>query len=196
MKTSFIALLAPRRPIATALAACLVFTLLPALRAAATPQVGDPAPNFTLQTSDGQPVELRVLTAKRPVVLVMLRGWYGAQCPICSRQVNDFVSKASEFAAKNVQVLMVYPGPSDQLKARAQEFLANKDWPAGFLFVLDPDYSFTNGYGLRWDAPRETAYPSTFIIDRDGRVRFAHVSKTHGNRVSASAALEAFSALK
>ncbi len=130
------------------------------------------------------------------MLLVVLRGWPGYQCPICSRQVNDFVTKAADFAAKGVQVLMVYPGPADQLKAHAQEFLAHQDWPADFLYVIDPDYSFTNAYGLRWDAPKETAYPSTFIIDRNSRVRFAHVSKTHGDRVSAAAALEALPALK
>ncbi|MGH7956231.1 MAG: hypothetical protein ACREH8_04380, partial [Opitutaceae bacterium] len=53
-----------------------------------------------------------------------------------------------------------------------------------------------NAYGLRWEAPKETAYPSTFIIDRANRVRFAHVSKTHGNRVSAAAALETLATLK
>jgi peroxiredoxin len=194
MKTSLITHLTPTRPFLSALTACFVFAALPVLRAATTPQVGDAAPNFTLRTLDDKPVKLKTLTAKRPVVLVVLRGWIGAQCPICSRQVNDYMTKAAEFAAKNVQVLMVYPGPSDQLKAHAREFLTNKDWPADFLYVIDPDYSFTNAYGLRWEAPRETAYPSTFIIDRDGRVRFAHVSKTHGNRVSAAAALEALSA--
>lgn len=176
------------------LVAALLATLLLGLSSvarAATPQVGDAAPNFSLRTLDDKAVELKSLTATRPLVLVVLRGWYGAQCPICSRQVNDFVTKAADFAAKGVQVVMVYPGPSEQLKARAQEFLANKDWPKEFLYVLDPDYTFTKAYGLRWDAPREAAYPSTFIIDRDGRVRFAHVSKTHGNRVSAAAALEA-----
>lgn len=195
MNTNPTAILSFARPLAAALAATVLLSTSPAARAA-TPQVGDAAPNFSLRTLDDKIVELKSLTAKRPVVLVVLRGWYGAQCPICSRQVNDFVTKAADFAAKNVQVVMVYPGPSEQLKAHAQEFLANKDWPADFLYVIDPDYTFTNAYGLRWDAPRETAYPSTFIIDRDGRVRFAHVSRTHGNRVSAAAALEALAALK
>ena len=163
---------------------------------AATPQVGDLAPDFSLKTLDDKAVELKALTANRPVLLVVLRGWPGYQCPICSRQVHDYVGKAADFAAKGVQVLMVYPGPADQLKAHAQEFLANKEWPADFLYVIDPEYTFTNAYGLRWDAPKETAYPSTFVIDKDRRVRFAQISKTHGGRVSAAAALEALAALK
>ncbi|MDE3067034.1 MAG: redoxin family protein [Verrucomicrobiota bacterium] len=138
----------------------------------------------------------RQLVTNRPVVLVVLRGRPGYQCPICTRQVHDFVTHADEFAAQNAQVLMVYPGPAENLKARAQEFLQNKQWPKDFLFVIDLDYKFTTGYGLRWDAKNETACPSTFSIDTKGKVRFAHVSKSHGDRVGATAALDALQTLK
>lgn len=180
----------------TAAAAAALFFTIPTSALAETPRVGEVAPNVSLRTLDDKTVELKALAAKSPVVLVVLRGWPGYQCPICTRQVNDYTAKAADFAAKGVQVLMVYPGPADQLKAHAQEFLANKDWPADFIYVIDPDYTFTNAYGLRWDAPKETAYPSTFVIDREGRVRFAHVSTTHGNRVNAASALEAVESLK
>ncbi|MGH7958806.1 MAG: redoxin domain-containing protein [Opitutaceae bacterium] len=166
-------------------------TSVSAIQAASPPQIGDAAPNFTLNTLEDRPVELRQLTAKKTVVLLMLRGWPGYQCPLCTRQVHDFVKHAADFKAQNVHVLMVYPGPAEDLKAHAQEFLQNKEWPKEFLFVVDPDYTFTNAYGLRWDAKRETAYPSTFVIDRTGKVRFAKISRTHGDRLSATAALEA-----
>ena len=160
-----------------------------ATHAATPPQVGDMAPNFTLRTLDDRPVELAALTAISPVVLVVLRGWPGYQCPICTTQVRDFVGQAAEFKARGAQVLMVYPGPAEKLRARAEEFLRDKNWPESFLFVSDPDFAFTNAYGLRWNAKNETAYPSTFVIAREGKVRFAQVSKTHGGRVSAARAL-------
>ena len=109
-------------------------------------------------------------------------------------QVNDFVSNAEKLKAAGVQVLMVYPGPADDLKAHATEFLSEKNWPKDFLFVLDSDYSFTKTYGLRWDAPNETAYPSTFIVSKEGKVTFAHVSKQHGGRTSADGVLKALKA--
>jgi peroxiredoxin Q/BCP len=161
------------------------------MNAVAPPQVGNMAPDFTLKTLDDQSVRLNDLTAKNEVVLVVLRGWPGYQCPFCTRQAHDFVSHEEQFKADGVRVLMVYPGPADDLKAHAAEFLQDKDWPKDFLLVLDPDYSFTKAYGLRWDAPKETAYPSTFIISKDGKVAFAHVSKQHGDRVSATAVLKA-----
>jgi peroxiredoxin len=179
------------------LAMVFVFaTSLLVARAGSTPQVGDAAPNFTLSTLDDKPVELKQLTGKKIVVLVVLRGWPGYQCPLCTRQVQDLVKSASQFEERDVQVLLVYPGPADNLKAHAQEFAQDKQWPKGFLLVTDPDYNFTESYGLRWNAKNETAYPSTFIVDRDNKVRFAHVSQEHGNRVNAAAALKALDNIK
>jgi len=165
-------------------------------RASSPPAVGDTAPNFTLNTLEDKPVELKQLTSKRPVVLVVLRGWPGYQCPLCTRQVNDFVSHAPELDTAGAQVLMVYPGPAADLKAHAQEFLQNKNWPGNFQFVIDPDYSFTKSYGLRWEAKNETAYPSTFILDKENKVRFAHVSRQHGDRVGSTAAIKALGEIK
>ena len=156
----------------------------------AMPKAGDKAADFTLKTLDDKSIQFSDLTAKSDVVLVVLRGWPGYQCPICTRQVNDFAGNAEKFKAAGVQVLMVYPGPADDLKAHGAEFLADKSWPKDFMFVLDPDYSFTKAYGLRWDAPKETAYPSTFIVSKEGKIAFAHISKQHGGRTSADAVLK------
>jgi len=181
--------------IVLASAALLSVSLLLA-RAANPPAPGEVAPNFTLLTLDDKSVELKQLTAKKQVVLVVLRGWPGYQCPLCTRQVNDFVSHASELDASGAQVLMVYPGPAADLKAHAQEFLQNKNWPTNFLFVIDPDYTFTKSYGLRWEAKNETAYPSTLIVDKENKVRFVHISKQHGDRVGSAAALKALGEAK
>lgn len=175
-----------------ALACALPLNLI----AANPPQAGDPAPDFALKTMDDQTVRLSELTAKSRVVLVELRGWPGYQCPICTRQVHDYVRNAAKFKAAGVQVLMVYPGPADGLKGHATEFLQDKNWPRDFLFVMDPDYTFTKAYGLRWEAENETAYPSTFIIDTNNKVLFVHVSRQHGDRVGATVAIKLLHELK
>lgn len=179
--------------IAASTLSCIATT---AACAATPPQSGDPAPNFTLQSLEGKSAELARIVEKKPVLLVVLRGWPGYHCPLCTRQVHEFVARATDFAASGTQVVMVYPGPAGQLQAHARDFLADKEWPADFIFLLDPDYAFTNRYGLRWEAKNETAYPSTFVIDQAGKVRFAHVSRSHGDRISAAAALEALRAAK
>jgi hypothetical protein len=84
---------------------------------------------------------------------------------------------------------MVYPGPSEALQAHAQEFLKDKRWPEGFVFLIDPNYDFSNRYMLRWAAKDETVYPSTFVLDHNRKVRFVHVSHEHGDRIGAAAVL-------
>ena len=99
--------------------------------------------------------------------------------------MNDLVRSAPELEKKGVQMVFVYPGPSEILSAHAQEFLKNKDWPASFIFLIDPEYKMISAYDLRWNAPNETAYPSTFVIGKDDQIRFAKVSHEHGGRVGA-----------
>src|SRR5271163_826364 len=168
----------------------LAFTLLfgPSIvTPAETPDIGQKAPDFTLSTPEGHPLGLSSLTSKGPVVLVVLRGYPGYQCPYCQRQVHDFVTNAEKFAMLGAQVLLVYPGPPAELDQRAKEFLAQQnELPANLHLVIDPDYKVTNQYGLRWDAPHETAYPSTFLIDRNDVVFFRKISHGHGDRTTAS----------
>lgn len=153
------------------------------------PAVDAKAPDFSLRSLDGKVVELAEVRKEGPVVLVVLRGFPGYQCPLCTRQVNEFVGRARDFAEKGARVVMIYPGPAGELQARAQEFAADKAWPAEFRLLLDPDYTFTNAYGLRWDAKNETAYPSTFVITREGRVAWSKISRTHGGRTTAAEVL-------
>jgi thioredoxin-dependent peroxiredoxin len=105
--------------------------------------------------------------------------------------VGQLILKAKQLADAKAQVLLVYPGPADNLKARADEFVSGKDMPANFHLLLDPDYRFTNLYGLRWDAKGETAYPSTFVIRTDGKVAFAKISRGHGDRAKVEDVLAA-----
>lgn len=152
---------------------------------AAPPQVGHTAPDFLLPALAGGEIRISSLAASGPVVLVVLRGYPGYQCPICNRQVQDLLAHATPFQERGVQVVMIYPGSPGQLDERAREFTKGHSFPSHFQFLLDPDYRFTNLYGLRWDAPRETAYPSTFLLGPDLKVRFAQVSNGHGGRTTA-----------
>ncbi len=126
--------------------------------------------------------------------MVVLRGFPGYQCPYCVRQVHDFIDHASDFAAKNTRVL-VYPGPPANLDQHAKEFLEKQaELPSNIVLVSDPNYAVTNMYGLRWDAPHETAYPSTFVLDNKGMIVFEKISHSHGDRLSAQDALDQISA--
>lgn len=156
-----------------------------------TVEIGQVAPDIELQPLEGNPVKLSKFTRKGPVVLVVLRGFPGYQCPACSGQVAELRSHAKEFEALKTNIVLVYPGPEANLKARAREFLEGTKLPPTMTLVIDPNYTFTKTYGLRWDAPAETAYPSTFVLDGDRKVQFRKLSVSHGDRAKAEDILAA-----
>lgn len=155
------------------------------------PKVDMKAPEFALKDAAGTSVVLSRERTQGPVVLIVGRGWPGYQCPFCTRQFAEFRSHAKEFQAAGARVLWIYPGPEDELDKHAADFTGTEPLPSNFRVLIDPGYTFTKAYGLRWDAPRETAYPATFVIDRDGTIRFARVSLEHGGRTPAVDVLKA-----
>ncbi len=162
---------------------CMALTTFAAF--AQTPATGAKAPNFTLSTPTGAPITLDQEIAQGQTLLVVLRGFPGYQCPYCEKQVHDFVEHSAAFAAKKTSVLLVYPGPPASLDQRAKEFLAKQaKLPANIKLVIDPNYEMVDRYGLRWDAPHETAYPATFLLDRQGKVLFEKISHSHGDRTT------------
>jgi peroxiredoxin len=157
--------------------------------------VGEKAPHFKLRTIQGSEIQLSELLKSNSVVLIVLRGWPGYQCPICTNQVGGLISDADKFSELKTIVLMVYPGPSDDLQNHAKEFTEDFKLPENFIFTIDSDYSMINKYGLRWDAPKETAYPSTFVISKNGEIVFSKISTTHSGRADNEEIFEALGKL-
>ncbi len=155
------------------------------------PAVGDKVPDFTLHDLNNQPTSLSANLKNGPVAVIVLRGYPGYQCPICMKQFAELLSIAKKFADAKATVIFIYPGPATDLDKYAKEFVGGKAFPENFRFVVDPDYKFTDLYNLRWNAPKETAYPSSFVVDTKGVVRFAKVSHSHGGRASGTEILEA-----
>lgn len=157
---------------------------------AQTPAKGQTPPDFTLSTLSGTRVRLSDQSSKGTTVLVILRGYPGYQRPFCQKQAHDFIAHAADFAKKMATVLLVYPGPPAELDQHAKEFLEKQAaLPENVTPVTDPDYKVTNLYGLRWNAPQETAYPSTFLLDNKRVVMYEKISRSHGDRATASEVL-------
>ena len=155
------------------------------------PRVGDVAPDFTLPDSDDAEISLEKLRNDGPVVLVVLRGYPGYQCPLCRKQVANLIASKKAFAEKGATVVLVYPGSMDLLTKKAKEFMGNTELPKHFRLLIDRDFALIQQYGLRWDAPGETAYPATFVIGRDGTIAMAVVSDSHGGRAETKKVIDA-----
>jgi thioredoxin-dependent peroxiredoxin len=157
--------------------------------------VGTQFPDFSLTNLDGSRISLRSELHEGPVVLVVLRGWPGYQCPFCTRQFGDLLSHAGEFEKSKATVIFIYPGDSAELRKHAKEFLANRAMPVNFRFLIDPDLGWVTSHGLRWEAKDETSFPSTLLLDRHGEVRFMATAKMHGARILSGQLLEVLAEL-
>jgi len=147
------------------------------------PVLGDRVPDFELPIV-GSDSFLRLSDEydQGKVVVIMLRGFPGYQCPICSRQVSAVFSRAKTLGMHARRVILVYPGPRKDLKKKAEQFIGSKRIPAPVVLVRDDEMRMAEQWNLRWDMTRETAYPSTFVIDTNGRLKWKKTSDSHAGR--------------
>jgi peroxiredoxin len=143
----------------------LLTSFVTAASAQSPPAVGDTAADFALNDIGGQSVRLSEQFAGGPVVL---RGYPGYQCPICTQQFGSLLGSVKDFDQAGAKVILVYPGSATKIDQYAKEFIGSRQFPTNFRMLLDPDLKFTEAYHLRWNAPNETSYPSSFVIDRGG----------------------------
>ena len=131
---------------------------------------GDPAPDFTLEGTDGTPGGRRRYTLVeflgRPVVLV----FYPAdRSPVCTVQLNTYNDDIARFAATGAQVLAISPQSIEEHERFAAE-------QGGFAFPLLADEGKRVGerYGVL--GPVGFYRRSVFVVDGEGIVRYAHRS--------------------
>ena len=124
--------------------------------------VGDRAPAFTLPGAGGTSVSLSDY-AGRPVVLVF---YPGDDSPVCTKQLNAYNDGLDQFAALDAQIV----GISAQDVASKDAFVAKHGFD--FPLLADTDKEVAAAYGTL--GPIGFPRRSTFIIDADGVIRYAH----------------------
>ena len=161
------------------------------------PQVGEKAVNFELPTVGADDfIELKQEYAKGPVAVIVLRGYPGYQCPLCNQQVGALINRAKALAKETHRVILVYPGEPTELERHAEQFIGSRAVPGPLVLVRDPGMEMVKSWGLRWDAPRETAYPASFVINKNGRVAWSKISESHAGRSTADEILKEFRKLR
>ncbi len=117
-------------------------------------QKGNVAADFSLATLDGGAGNLRDFRGK----VVVLNFW-ASWCGPCRAEMPDMQIVYSELRDRGLVVVGVNQGEArDTVAAFAREF------GLSFPIFLDKDQSISRKYGVR-------AYPTTFIIGRDGVIR-------------------------
>jgi peroxiredoxin Q/BCP len=130
--------------------------------------VGDPAPAFELDGTDGSEAGTRRYTladaAGKPLVLVF---YPGDDTPVCTRQLTTYTSEFDQFAELDAMVLALSPQGIESHNSFAEA-------QGGFAFPLlaDTDKSVGSAYGVV--GPIGFYRRCVFVIDGDGVIRYAH----------------------
>lgn len=140
----------------------------------------------------GNPVALKDHLGERIVVLVITRGATAQICVYCSTQTSRLIAAYDEFTKRGAEVLVVYPVESSENQQRLGQFLesarkklAAPETPVPFPIVLDLNLKAVDRLAIRKDLSK----PATYILDKQGEVRFAYVGQTPADRPSVKALL-------
>lgn len=108
--------------------------------------VGDTAPEFTLQDARGQPVTLSSLLEEGPVVLLWYRGGW---CPYCNITLHAYQEHLDAFKAAGATLVALTPElPDESLSTAEKNELA-------FVVLSDIGNKVAEDYGVVFELPQE-----------------------------------------
>lgn len=122
------------------------------------PRVGDAAPAFTATALDDG-AEVALADYRGDVVLVNLWATY---CAPCRFETPYLVSVYEEYADRGFKVVGITVDSNSALKA-VKSFVGEME--VSYDILLDPEMISTNVFAA-------IGLPATFILDRDGVIRF------------------------
>ncbi len=159
----------PRSPLVSP----LVFVALSAAACAGTEKgadsagesgtlVGNPAPDFQLTAVNGSKEALSLKEMHGQVVLL---DFWGTFCEPCKKSFPKLEELNHKYASKGLRIVGVSED-EDEDKDKIPSFA--QSYGATFPLAWDGDKSVARRY-------KPETMPSSFLIDKDGVVRFAHV---------------------
>ena len=132
------------------------------------PQVGDPAPGFSLQDEHGQQVSLTDFRDTKNVLLVFYPFAFSG---ICTGELGGIRDDLPRFQNDRVQVLGLSCDPMFTQRAWAEA----EDYEFPLLSDFWPHGSVARSYGV-FQEEAGSAVRGTFLIDRGGVVRWTLVN--------------------
>jgi len=140
----------------------------------------------------GKLVDLAGFVGQKTVVLVFMKGFYSQGiCVYCTRQTAELAQNAKNFTAAGAEILVVYPGGEDHINAfvkSVREYEKSDDprFQLPFKVLLDVNQDVVRALKIDGDL----AHPTSFILDKDGTVRYQYVGRSLSDRPKAAALLE------
>jgi len=137
-----------------------------------TPELGSPAPDFTLPAIvlSGSEVERRDFTLSahrgKPIVLAF---YPGDDTPVCTKQMCAYSNELEKFTGVGAEVWGISPQGLESHEKFAQRH--GLQMP----LLADPDKTVIRQYGVAM--PGLGLKRSVFLVDADGVLRWKHVAR-------------------
>ncbi|HEY7686014.1 MAG TPA: TlpA disulfide reductase family protein [Gemmatimonadales bacterium] len=147
--------------------ALLAFGLTRDARRVDSPLPGRLAPDFVLETLDGDSVHLTALRGK-----VVLVNFWASWCLACVAEHDVLVAAQRRWGPEGFQVLgVVY----QDTRPNARQWMTERggDWPT----LFDPGSRMAIEYGL-------FGVPESFLVDRAGRIAFKQIGPVSGDALA------------
>ncbi|HOT26537.1 MAG TPA: peroxiredoxin [Candidatus Ozemobacteraceae bacterium] len=128
--------------------------------------VGDRAPEFTLNDQDGKPVSLADFRGRQTVVVFF---YPKDESPVCTIEACGFRDMTPSFTEVGAAVLGISSDNSEKHRAFADQYRLS------FPLLADTDGAVRRAFGVPstlWLFPGRV----TYVIDRDGIVRMVYDS--------------------
>jgi cytochrome c biogenesis protein CcmG/thiol:disulfide interchange protein DsbE len=116
------------------------------------------APNIALQTTGGATIQLSAYKGK-----VVLVDFWASWCRPCKTSFPALDSLYREYQPRGFEVLAIN---LDERRRDADTFLSDR--PHRLTVLFDPDGASPVAFGVK-------GLPSSFLIDRAGKIRFIHM---------------------
>lgn len=143
---------------------------------------GNPLPEFSAVDEQGNSLESSSLRGT-PTVLLFVRGTW---CPFCSKQVANLTKYYKEINDSGARLILITPRPLETTR-RVADFFDVK-----FEFWLDESLEIAKSLGLVLEAAvpedyrseygDDTVWPTTLIVDGNGIIRHAELSRFIADR--------------
>lgn len=167
-------------------------------------KTGTQAPMFVAKDNSGKTIDLKsLLRLHKAVVLFFYRGQW---CPYCNKQMQHLQDSLQLLTAKGAYMLGVTPETGENIDKTRQKTHASfslvhdegyqimKAYDVNYK-VDDPMYAKLKGYEIdlekgNGNADHVLPVPATYIINRSGKIVFAHFDMDYTKRASVSQMLQ------
>jgi len=131
-------------------------------------QLGDQAPDFTAESTDG-PIKFHDYIGGGWAVLFSHPKDF---TPVCTTELGEVARLKKEFDKRGVKVLGLSVDPSKDHKAWAGDIKESQGYALNFPLLADPDRKISNLYGMIHPNANDTlTVRSVFVIGPDKKVK-------------------------